>query len=123
IAEAQQHHSDFGQIRTFDAAIVRIETDGGLVGWGEGKNAAGSAGTYAALVHLINAELAPRLVGCDAREPAALWDRLYSGTRQHHAVARGHVMPEIARRGLSIAAFSAIDMACWDILGKSLGEP
>ena len=44
IEAARQHRSDFGQVRTFDAAIVRIETDTGLVGWGEGKNAAGSAG-------------------------------------------------------------------------------
>jgi L-alanine-DL-glutamate epimerase-like enolase superfamily enzyme len=43
--------------------------------------------------------------------------------RHHHAVARGHVMPELARRGSTIAALSAIDIACWDILGKSVKEP
>ncbi|MDQ0475279.1 mandelate racemase/muconate lactonizing enzyme family protein [Labrys wisconsinensis] len=123
IAEARQHRSDFGEVRTFDAAIVRIETEDGLVGWGEGKNAAGSAGTYAGLVHLVNAELAPRLIGRDPREPSVLWDWLYSGTRHHHALARGHALPEIARRGLSIAALSAVDIACWDLLGKALGEP
>ena len=42
----KQHVSDFGRLRTFDAAILKIETDDGLVGWGEGKNAAGSAGHY-----------------------------------------------------------------------------
>ena len=47
IAQERQHKSDFGQIRTFDSAIVRIDTDQGITGWGEGKNAAGSAGTYA----------------------------------------------------------------------------
>src|SRR4051794_5477855 len=123
IEAARQHRSDFGLIRTFDAALVRIETDSGLVGWGEGKNAAGSAGTYAALVHLINKEMAPRLIGRDPREPSALWDMLYSGVRHGHALERGHAMPDIARRGLPIAALSAIDIACWDILGKSLNEP
>ncbi|TIX35976.1 MAG: mandelate racemase/muconate lactonizing enzyme family protein, partial [Mesorhizobium sp.] len=39
IEAAKQHRSDFGQVTTFDAAILRIETDDGLVGWGEGKNA------------------------------------------------------------------------------------
>ena len=106
IEAARQHRSDFGQVRTFDAALVRIETACGLVGWGEGKNAAGSAGIYAALVHLINREIAPRLIGRDPREPSVIWDWLYSGVRHHHAVARGHVMPEIARRGSSIAALS-----------------
>ena len=66
---------------------------------------------------------APRLIGRDPREPSVIWDRLYNGVRHHHALARGHVMPEIARRGPAIAAMSAIDIACWDILGKSLGEP
>jgi L-alanine-DL-glutamate epimerase-like enolase superfamily enzyme len=59
IAEARQHVSDFGRLRTFDAAILRMETDDGIVGWGEGKNAAGSAGDYAALVHLLNHEFGP----------------------------------------------------------------
>jgi L-alanine-DL-glutamate epimerase-like enolase superfamily enzyme len=123
IDAARQHRSDFGQIRTFDAAIVRIETNTGLVGWGEGKNAAGSAGTYAAIVHQINKEMAPRLIGRDPREPSAIWDALYNGVRHHHALERGHVMPDLARRGASIAALSAIDIACWDILGKSVNEP
>ena len=48
IEAARQHRSDFGTLTTFDAAILRIETDDGLVGWGEGKNAAGSAGQLCA---------------------------------------------------------------------------
>jgi len=123
IEAARQHRSDFGHVQTFDAAIVRIETDTGLVGWGEGKNAAGSAGIYAGLVHLINREFGPRLVGRDPCEPSVIWDWLYSGVRHHHAVARGHALPDLARRGISIAAISAIDLACWDILGKSLNVP
>ena len=62
IAAEKQHRSDFGQVRTFDAAMVRIETDAGIVGWGEGKNAAGSAGSYAALVRLINEEFGPAVI-------------------------------------------------------------
>ena len=123
IEAARQHRSDFGQIRTFDAAIVRIETDTGLVGWGEGKTVAGSSGVYAGLVQLINREIAPRLIGRDPREPAVIWEWLYNGVRSDYAVARGHVMPELSRRGLSISAISAIDIACWDILGKALNEP
>ena len=61
IEEARQHTSDFGTLRTFDAAILKIETDDGLIGWGEGKNAAGSAGNYGTLVRLINEDFGPRL--------------------------------------------------------------
>jgi L-alanine-DL-glutamate epimerase-like enolase superfamily enzyme len=123
IAAGRQHRSDFGQVSTFDAAIVRIETEGGLVGWGEGKNAAGSAGTYAALVHLINREVGPLIVGRDARDIGPIWDMLYNGVRHQAAAAAGHVMPQLARRGLTMAAISAVDIALWDILGKSLGVP
>jgi L-alanine-DL-glutamate epimerase-like enolase superfamily enzyme len=123
IAAERQHKSDFGQIRTFDACLVRIDTDNGITGWGEGKNAAGSSGTYAALVTLINQEFAPRLIGKDPRDIAVIWDELYNGVRAHHASVRGHVAPDLPRRGTNIAAISGIDIALWDILGKSLGQP
>ncbi len=123
IEASRQHRSDFGQLQTFDAAILRIETDDGLVGWGEGKNAAGSAGTYAALVHLLNNEIAPRLIGRDPADIVQIWEMLYNGVRYETAAAEGHAMPELSRRGLSVAAISAVDIALWDILGKSLGQP
>jgi len=123
IEASRQHRSDFGQLTTFDAAILRIETDDGLVGWGEGKNAAGSAGTYAALVHMLNHEVAPRLIGRDPADIAQIWEMLYNGVRHEKAAAAGHAMPELSRRGISVAAISAVDIALWDILGKSLGQP
>jgi L-alanine-DL-glutamate epimerase-like enolase superfamily enzyme len=119
----RQHCSDFGRLTTFDAAILRIETDDGIVGWGEGKNAAGSAGTYGTLVHMLNYEVGPRLVGRDATDISAIWEMLYNGVRHETAARSGHAMPELSRRGLSIAAISAVDIALWDILGKSLGVP
>ena len=123
IEASRQHRSDFGTLKTFDAAILRIETDDGLVGWGEGKNAAGSAGTYAALVHMLNHEIAPQLIGCDPADIVQIWEMLYNGVRHQSAAAAGHAMPELSRRGISVAAISAVDIALWDILGKSLGQP
>jgi L-alanine-DL-glutamate epimerase-like enolase superfamily enzyme len=123
IEEARQHVSDFGRLRTFDAAILRIETEDGIVGWGEGKNAAGSAGEYAALVHLLNHEFGPRLIGRDASQITAIWEHLYNGSRARASAERGHPLPELARRGLTIAAISAVDIALWDIRGKALDQP
>lgn len=123
IEEANQHVSDFGRLRTFDAAILRIETEDGIIGWGEGKNAAGSAGDYAALVHLLNHEFGPRLIGRDASEITPIWEDLYNGSRARASATRGHPMPELARRGLTVAAISAIDIALWDIRGKALDQP
>ncbi|TIW63698.1 MAG: mandelate racemase/muconate lactonizing enzyme family protein, partial [Mesorhizobium sp.] len=78
IEAAKQHRSDFGQVTTFDAAILRIETDDGLVGWGEGKNAAGSAGSYGALVHMLNHEVGPQLIGRDPTDIGVIWEMLYN---------------------------------------------
>ncbi len=87
IEAGRQHRSDFGQLTTFDAAILRVETDDGLVGWGEGKNAAGSAGTYAALVYMLNHEIAPRLIGRDPTDIVQIWEMLYNGVRHDSGVA------------------------------------
>ncbi len=119
----KQHVSDFGRLRTFDAAILRLETDDGLIGWGEAKNAAGSAGDYGTLVHLLNTEFGPRVVGRDPADVTWIWEDLYNGSRAQKARDAGHAMPELARRGMTIAAISAIDIALWDILGKTDGKP
>lgn len=123
IPEKQQHTSDFGATRSFDSTLVRIETEGGLVGYGEAKAEVGSTGKNAGLDALINEELSLLLVGEDARDISRLWDVMYNGSRAHFAIDRGRVFPVLGRRGHLISAISGIDMALWDILGKSLGEP
>lgn len=123
IEKNDQHVSDFGRTKTFDAAILKIETDDGLVGWGEGKNAAGSTGQYGTLVHLLNNEFGPQIIGRDPADITFIWEDLYNGSRSKTAAMAGHAMPELARRGMTVAAISAIDIALWDILGKSQGQP
>ncbi|MFI4931531.1 MAG: mandelate racemase/muconate lactonizing enzyme family protein [Burkholderiales bacterium] len=123
IAEQRQHVSDFGRATTFDMALVRIETDAGITGVGEAKVSAGGTGDYHGVVAVINNEFAPGLIGQDPRNITRIWEGLYSGTRGHYALARGHVFPAMSRRGASISAISGIDLALWDILGKSLGVP
>lgn len=123
IAPEAQHVSDFGRIASFDMALVRIETDDGLVGWGEGKAAVGSAGACAALVACVNEELRPALIGADAARINELADRMYNGPRAGYASARGRVFPILGRRGLTVSAISGIDMALWDLRGRALGVP
>lgn len=123
IPPERQHTSDFGRAGFFDTALVRIDTDQGLTGWGEAKVAAGSQGHYAAVCEVVNREYAPLLVGRDPRAISRTWDELYNGTRGHFALARGHVFPAIGRRGLNVSAMSGIDIALWDILGKWLDVP
>lgn len=103
--------------------LVRVETDAGITGFGEAKAAVGSAGINAPIVTVINEEFRPMLTGQDARDINGLWERMYNGVRSHYALRHGRSFPELGRRGVRISALSGIDMALWDILGKSLGVP
>lgn len=104
-------------------ALVSVELDDGLVGWGEAKASVGSAGHCGALVSVINDELGPSLVGKDPRQINRLWDEQYNGPRAGYALERGRSFPILGRRGLTISAIGAIDMALWDLRGKALGVP
>lgn len=123
IPPARQHTSDFGRVASFDSVLVKVATADGLVGWGEAKAGVGSAAACAGLAALINHDYAPLLVGQDPRDIGRLWEVLYNTPREGYAVARGHVLPQLGRRGLSISAIAGVDIALWDILGKSLNAP
>jgi L-alanine-DL-glutamate epimerase-like enolase superfamily enzyme len=119
----RQHVSDFGRIASFDSVLVKVETDDGLVGWGEAKAGVGSAASGYGLAAIINRDLAPLLVAQDPRDVSRLWDVMYNTPREGFARDRGHVLPQLGRRGLSISAIAGVDIALWDLLGKSLGAP
>ncbi|ANT54525.1 mandelate racemase/muconate lactonizing enzyme family protein [Mesorhizobium amorphae] len=89
-----------------DATIVRVTTQDGIEGWGEstpwGSNYVAS---HALGVRSGIAEMAPHLIGLDPRRV----DRTYDAM---DAALLGH---EHAK--------TAIDVACWDIFGKSVGLP
>ncbi len=87
--------------------LVRIETDDGLVGWGEG----GQWGPPEPVAAMVDHVLAPRVIGANPLQMGVLWERLYAYTR------------DWGRQATAIEAISAIDIACWDIAGHALGQP
>lgn len=123
IPEDQASVSDFGRNISFNTTLVQVETDEGLIGYGEAKATVGSLGNQRALVATVEQELAPFLIGQDPRDVARLWELMYNGTRAHYALSRGRVFPILGRRGITLSAISGIDMALWDILGRSLNAP
>ena len=123
IPPERRHTSDFGVNDSFNTCLVEIDTDAGLTGLGEAKVGVGNLGNYAALVTLIHAELAPLLIGRDPRDVTALWEAIYNGTRAHYVAPHGRTFPVVGRRGITISALSGIDIALWDLLGKSLDQP
>lgn len=94
------------EYRSFDASIIRVEADSGLDGWGE-STPFGS--TYVA-AHALGvragiAEIAPHLLGRDPRQVDRVADAMDQALVGHsHAKA-------------------AVDVACWDLFGKSVGLP
>jgi L-alanine-DL-glutamate epimerase-like enolase superfamily enzyme len=123
IPAERQHRSDFGVNDSFNTCLIEIDTDSGLTGLGEAKVGVGNLGNYAALVTLVHAELAPLLIGRDPRDVTGAWEAIYNGSRAHYATREGRTFPVVGRRGITISALSGIDIALWDLLGKSLGQP
>lgn len=123
IPPEKQHRSDYGLLTAFDMTLVVVTTEDGLQGFGEAKAAVGSSGVCASIVTCVENELAPMLIGQDARNINELWERMYNGSRDHYALKRGRTFPILGNRGLTISAMSGVDMALWDLLGKSMGVP
>jgi L-alanine-DL-glutamate epimerase-like enolase superfamily enzyme len=94
------------KFETLDATFVRIDTDAGITGWGEGTPwghtyvPAHGPGIRAGIE-----TMAPFLIGLDPR-------RLLDVERAMDLSLPGHLY-----------AKSPIDMACWDIAGQAAGLP
>jgi L-alanine-DL-glutamate epimerase-like enolase superfamily enzyme len=91
-------------VAVFDSTIVGVSTDSGIVGYGE-VCPLGPAylPAYAAGARAGIAELAPQLIGFDPTQTSAI-HRFMDQKMRGHAYVK-----------------SAIDVACWDILGKASG--
>jgi L-alanine-DL-glutamate epimerase-like enolase superfamily enzyme len=85
--------------------VVEIFTDDGLAGIGN------AALTPQVTKQVIDLHLKPLLIGKDPWDIEFLWQLMYRKTMA------------FGRRGLGMVAISAVDIALWDILGKSAKQP
>ena len=92
---------------TNNILLVRVETDTGLVGWGEAFCYACTDAVRAALHHMV----APLALGQDASDIARL---SYDLQQKLHL---------FGRYGVTIFALSGLDIALWDIAGKAANLP
>jgi len=92
---------------TNNILLVRVETDSGIVGWGEAFCYACTDAVRAAVDNMI----APIAVGQDAGDIAKL---SYDLQQKLHL---------FGRYGITIFALSGLDIALWDIAGKAAGLP
>jgi D-galactarolactone cycloisomerase len=87
--------------------LIQVQTDEGITGLG-------SCSGNGELLEVIIAKIVkPMLIGMDPTEIDEIWDKAY--------VRGGH--KEFGTRGIGVVALSGVDVALWDILGKSRGLP
>jgi len=106
LREGSYRWSGGNVVEVFDSTVVAVHTDCGITGYGE-VCPLGPAylPAYAKGARAGIQEIAPHLLGSDPTALSVLNDQM-------DRVMRGH--PYVK---------SAIDMACWDILGKVTGQP
>lgn len=106
LVEGSYKWSGGKSVSVFDSTLIGVETECGLIGYGEVCPLGPFyLPAYAEGVRAGLKELGPHLIGFDPRELAKLNHRMDAALKGHPYVKSG------------------IDIACWDILGKATGLP
>ena len=93
--------------------LVRLQTDEGI----EGIGLATSYTPIEAAIHAFRSGIGELIVGADPLAPEQLYQKLFALTWQRVAHEKGWSREAIVRIS------SAVDIACWDIMGKAAGLP
>ena len=88
-----------GVVRSW--TVHRVHADNDLIGIGRGGSP-----------DLVEREFAPLLVGEDPRQIARLWQKMYDTAWRFQGSG-----------GSAMATIGALDIALWDLYGKTCGEP
>jgi galactonate dehydratase len=88
--------------------LVKVSTDQGVTGWGE----AHAVMTPMVVKTILTDLFEPILLGQDARQIEALWEKMFSTQK-----LRGY------GTGYFTRAMAGVDIALWDIVGKAAGMP
>jgi len=88
--------------------LVRIETDTGDVGWGEGQESVAPR----VIKTIIDDICTPMVIGRNPFDIEAIWNTEYQFLRE-----AGHLT------GFYIDALAGIDLALFDLIGKAVGQP
>ncbi|MEX0761889.1 MAG: mandelate racemase/muconate lactonizing enzyme family protein [Dehalococcoidia bacterium] len=91
-----------------ETTVVRLQTENGLVGWGEAQSPVSPRTTKTIVEDLVR----PLVMGRDAFDIEAIWTRAYGAMRE-----RGHPT------GFYVDALAGLDVALWDVVGKAVGKP
>jgi L-alanine-DL-glutamate epimerase-like enolase superfamily enzyme len=98
----------FLALENIDLLVVEIECASGVIGTGHLHPLAGGMRTLETCIHEM---LKPLLIGEDAGDVEALWQKMWQAT-----FIQG-------RMGITVMAMSALDIALWDAVGRAQGKP
>jgi D-galactarolactone cycloisomerase len=90
------------------AHLVEVETDDGVIGWGECFGAGNIALANKGIVELV---IQPMILGMDPLDRDVIWHKVYNLMRDH------------GQKGMPLQSLSGVDIALWDIAGKVAGLP
>ena len=105
LAYPEPHYNEIERYIT----LARVESDDGLIGWGECISQFPEAALATKVV--IEQGFAPLLTGENGLDVERLWQKMLDRIWWYG--------PE----GIAAFAVSAVDMALWDLKGKALGAP
>ena len=112
-AEARPHWVSLFRVPNANELLVRILSSDGVSGFG----LATSYTDITPIVNVVKAGIADEIIGMDPLAPEPIYQKVFGLTSQRVAAQNGW-----GREAL-IRISSAIDLACWDILGKTAGLP
>ena len=111
--EKRPHWVSLFKVPSANELLVRMKTDDGVEGFG----LATSYTDISPLTKVVKSGLGEEVIGMDALSPERLYEKLFSFTFSRKAAENGW-----SREAL-IRISSAVDIACWDILGKMANLP
>jgi len=111
--EKRPHWVSLFKVPSANELLVRMKTDDGVEGFG----LATSYTDITPLVNVVKGGLSDEIVGMDALSPERLYEKLFGLTFSRKAAENSW-----GREAL-IRISSAVDIACWDIVGKMANLP
>lgn len=91
-----------------DSVLVRVETDDGVIGWGEAHHGRAPG----AIARLIDSTMKELIINHDALDINGVWSKVYKMQISSHGMGAA-----------SVLALSGIDLALWDIRSQVMQQP
>ncbi len=108
VPEGQNVRLGIGCAVKRDSVLIKVETDEGVVGWGEAHHGR----CPGAIAKLVDTTLGELVLGMDALDTNGVWAKVYRMQLASHGMGAAAAM-----------ALSGLDIALWDIRGKACGWP